>query len=271
MTGFKDAIESGEYTPTRTTVSIPPGTSTGGQLTGVVTELGSTYILLGMSATEPCRVRLYSTSQSVGLDNTRPINNFDINPEVGLNLEVFFSDTGTKTLTFDIPVIATALTGSDTWFSVSSSVGVNPQVVATAYTLSNQNLTREPLIISRSVTTTTPVSGSVSSKKSFLILSASASHVSRLRLYSVDTALVPTQEKTRAFGTQPPTGSKLIADLMLDTANFSYKINPVLEAHTWVGSDYSAGANVVYYILENRSGTSPASVTASLHIISLED
>jgi hypothetical protein len=269
MSSLKKLLEDGEFIPTRVTVPIPP-TSTGGEVRGVTSEFGSTYALLGAIASKACRVRLYSTSQSIAIDAPRAINNLTIDPDVGLNLEVVFSGDGVQSLTFDPPVLATVFTGSSTWFNVSSSAG-SPNVRILAYPIESQNLTREELIITRSVSSGTPVSGSVPSKKSFLILSGSANYLARLRLYSTDINVVPTAEKTRAFGTQPPAGSKLIADLMFDSATFSYKINPILEAYTWDGTNYSLGTNEVHYILENRSATSPAPLTASLQIISLED
>lgn len=269
MTSLKKLLEDGDFLPTRVTVPIPPE-STGGEVRGVTSAFGSTYALLGAIASKACRIRLYSTSQSIAIDEARPINNLSIDPTVGLNLEVVFSGEGVQSLSFDPPVLATVFTGSSTWFNVSSSVN-SPNVRILAYPIEDQNLIREGLIVSRSVSVGTAVSGSIPMRKSFLILSGSATHESRLRLYSTDITAVPTAEKTRAFGTQPPAASKLIADLMFDAANFAYKINPVLEAYTWDGTNYSLGTNTVHYILENRSGTSPAPVTASLQIISLED
>ena len=268
--GFKELIESGQYKTSRITVAIPPGQSFGGPITGVTSELGSTYILLGISATKECRVRLYSTSESIALDSARAPLDFTIDPDVGLNLEAYLTSSQLQ-LTFDPPVIGTAFDGSNTWLSVSSSAGsANVQVVA--YPIDDQTISRETLIVTSSVSTGIAVSGSVVSPKSFMILGATSDFLARLRLYSTTLDDVPTEEKIRVFGVQPPTGSKLIADLVFDSASFFYKINPVLEGYTWAGGqNYSTGTNVVHYILENLSGTSPAPVTASLEIISLED
>jgi hypothetical protein len=265
--GFKELIGSGQFTTNRVTVPIPDNGS--GTTQNAVSGLGSTYVLLGISAANECRVRLYSTSQSVALDAPRAPLDFVIDPEVGLNLEAYMSGSSLS-FTFDPPILATSFDGSNTWFNISSSVGSPPNVQILAHPLEFQNIVRAELPISRSVTTGTAVSGSVTTPKSFLILSGSATAVSRLRLYSTDLINVPSGERTRDFGVQPPSGSKLIADLMFDSASFSYKINPVLEAYTWDGVEYTSGTGTVHYILENRAGgTLP--VTASLHILSLED
>jgi hypothetical protein len=267
--GFRELVENG-YKPARITVSIPR-TSVGGIVQGATSRLGSTYVLLGAFATKPCRVRLYSTTQSVALDNARPSGSFDINPDVGLNLEVLFEDEGPRYIPFNPPVIGTAFDGTNTWYNISSSAG-SPNVQITAYPIEVEGtIPRQALHITRSVSTGVAVSGSIVTPNSFLILSASSNSESRLRLYSTTLDNVSTTEKTRTFGTQPPTGSKLIADLMFDSASFAYKINPILEAYTWDGIQYSTGTNVVYYIMENLSVTSPAAITSSVQIISLED
>lgn len=266
--GFKELVESG-VPASRVTVPVPRS-SVGGIVQGATSTLGSTYVLLGASAGKACRVRLYSTSQSIALDNARAEGTFDINPDVGLNLEVVFTEDGPKSITFNPPVIGTSFDGTNTWYNISSSLGA-PNLQFTAYPIDRGDIVREQLLITRSVSTGVAVSGSIFSPNSFLILSGSVNYVSRLRLYSTDLASVSTTEKNRSFGVTPPTGSKLIADLMFDSGGFAYKINPVLEAYTWNGTQYSTGTNTVYYILQNLSGTSPAPMTASLQIISLED
>jgi hypothetical protein len=97
---------------------------------------------------------------------------------------------------------------------------------------------------------------------------------SRLRLYSTDMSDVPLAEQIRSFGTQPNSGSKLIADMMFDSASFSYPLVPVLEAYTWDDPNYIPGVNRTSYILENKSTVSTVysgSLNTSLTIYSLED
>lgn len=269
--GFKELVASGSYVPNRITVNVPPGSSTGGIVQGPTADFGSTYVLLGMFAQRNCRVRLYSTSESVALDSARAPFDFTIDPAVGLNLEVFLSGSE-RTITFDPPVIATTFADRTTWFNVSSSIG-NPNVQFTAYQIQPRSTSLPELTIgiSASIASGSSVSGSLDTvSKSFLIRAASGSEISRLRLYSTDVTLISSTEKERPFGTQPPSSSKLITDLMFDSASFLYKINPVLEGYTWAGDDYKLGTNTIGYILQNRTAAT-AAVTASVLILSLED
>jgi len=97
---------------------------------------------------------------------------------------------------------------------------------------------------------------------------------SRVRLYSTDVNEIPSEEKTRAFGTLPPVDSKLIADMMFDSSSFNYPLVPVLEAHTWQDGQYAEGLNRTGYILENRSTSATVplgSLDAIFNIYSLED
>jgi hypothetical protein len=97
---------------------------------------------------------------------------------------------------------------------------------------------------------------------------------SRLRIYSTDMTDVPLEEQTRSFGTQPNSGSKLIADMMFDSASFNYPLVPVLEAYTWEEPNYIPGVNRTSYILENLSSVTTVysgSLNTSLTIYTLED
>lgn len=97
---------------------------------------------------------------------------------------------------------------------------------------------------------------------------------SRLRLYSTDMGDVPAAEISRSFGTQPNSGSKLIADMMFDSASFNYPLVPVLEAYTWEDQNYIPGVNRTGYILENLSDVTTVysgSLNSSLTIYTLED
>jgi hypothetical protein len=85
---------------------------------------------------------------------------------------------------------------------------------------------------------------------------------------------VPLAEQTRSFGTQPNSGSKLIADMMFDSASFNYPLVPVLEAYTWEDPNYIPGVNRTSYILENLSDVTTVysgSLNSSLTIYTLED
>ena len=99
-------------------------------------------------------------------------------------------------------------------------------------------------------------------------------YAARIRLYSTDIEDVPLAEKIRPFGNVPNSGSKLIADMMFDSASYQYPLVPVLEAYTWDDPNYSPGVNRTSYILENLSNVATVysgSLNADLTIYNLED
>lgn len=246
---------------TRTTVQLPTG-----PVVGNTDEFGPSYILLGVSATAPCRVRLYFDSASRVIDESRPSSSFDINPEVGLVLDTTLIP-GTQSISFDPPIFGTTLLGSDVWYTVSGSAVVQFSVYPIESSTVNDrrtiNIRRTGLDFSGQA------EGTVTVPKSFLLLSASATSESRLRLYSRPLSEVPSVEKARPFGTAPLTGSSLIADLLFDSASFPYKISPILQGYNL--QSYPDGTSQLHYLVENSSSFSPITYTASLHLYSLED
>lgn len=101
---------------------------------------------------------------------------------------------------------------------------------------------------------------------------------SRLRLYSTEITDVPVVEQTRVFGIQPQSGSNLIVDMVFDSSSFDYPLVPVIEGHTWEGSEpnvnFASVQNRVGYILENTSNVATVysgSLNSILNIYSLED
>lgn len=240
-------------------------------VSGSTTAFDSSYILLGISATAPCRVRLYSDSASVALDDSRPTSSFTINPAVGLVLDTEL-DASELNLTFNPPVIGSTFLSSETWYNISSSTAQT--VTITSYPIEFSTSTgRTQISVSGSglITGSTGVEGNIYSPKSFIILSGSASQEgARLRLYSRDIALVPNTEKIRPFSTSPSTGSNLIVDMVFDSASFDYKLVPIVEGYNL--TTYTAGSNFVGYILQNTSTVTPTqNITASLYIYSIED
>lgn len=101
---------------------------------------------------------------------------------------------------------------------------------------------------------------------------------SRIRLYSTEVGQVPLAEQTRAFGTEPNSGSNLIVDMMFDSSSLYYPLVPIIEGQTWnsssAGTDYSTGVNRVGYILENKSNVATVysgSLNTILNLYSLDD
>lgn len=162
------------------------------------------------------------------------------------------------------------MSGSQTWFTIDETVASTVQF-GTYPIESSFSTDRSSRELRRSVLTTgsAPAEGFITTPKSFLIISASATSESRLRLYSRPTTEVPTSEKNRAFGIVPSTGSYLIADMLFTSASYQYKMSPILQAYNL--ETYLDGTSRVGYLLQNSSSMSPIEYTASLYIYSLED
>lgn len=270
--GLQQQITSGAIF-SRQTVSIPRFNTEIDSGSVNSTVLAGNYILLSMGANKPCRVRLYQDSASVIIDRNRASSSFSLDDRVGLNVDAVLTEDNTS-IRFDPPIMSTTYGDGVTWYNIDSTAG-GTNIAFTVYNIGKiGDSTADRLTVtfssSGSIANNASYSGNVSTKKSFVLLSGSASHVCRLRLYSVAVASVPGSETSRAYGTTPGDDSKLIADFMFDTGSFSYKFSPVLEGYTWSGTAYTTGTGTVGYILENKSGGS-ATITVPLHILSLED
>lgn len=243
-----------------------------------IQEMGGVYVILDAKLIQgivPVRLRLYSDQQSMIIDGPRDTASFAISDSVSLIADIVLRDT--NTLIFNPPLIADTIAGGFTWYNLQSvnNVPLPAAIILTTYNLSPIGDSEENklnLIISGSQIPTSGngVSGSITTSKSFLILTGSATSESRLRLYSRPVDEVPLAEKTRPFTTQINSGSLLIADLLFNSGSFIYPLVPVLEAYTWNQNDYQIGTGQVGYILQNMSaGTTD--ITASLKIFSTED
>lgn len=262
--GLLNQIQSGAKF-TRQTVSI-----TNSPVSSSTTTFGSSYVLLNVTVDNQARIRLYSDSASVAIDDSRPTSSLNFSASVGLTLDTFIEEsTYPYTLNFDPPIIATTFSGSTTWYNISGS---NVTSTFTYYPIESTYATRESMsFYAESLPIGTDVRGTITSPKSFLILSASANTTeTRLRLYSRAITSVPTTEINRSFGTEPSDGSTLTTDMVFDSASYAYKLSPILEAYNL--ETYTVGNNYVGYILQNISTTvNKSAVTASLYIYSLED
>ena len=254
--GLLEQIQSGALF-TRQTVSLtnsPPSSST--------TSFGPSYILLGVTANNPCRVRLYSDSASVAIDNLRPSSSLNISASVGLTFDTTLDND--LNLTLDPPVIGSTFNAGQSWYNISGSGGTT--VTFTYYPIEQftdrQSITIQQYALANSVIH----EGTFTAPKGFIVMSASADTLSRIRLYSVDSG-IPLTEKVRAIGTLPEDNSKLIVDMLIDSASYAYKLSPVLEAYN-LNNSY-VGSNTYSYIIQNRTGAN-APITASLYIYPTE-
>lgn len=257
---FEQALSGSNLT--RQTVSI-----TNTPVSGSLTTFGHSYILLNVTVNNPCRIRLYSDSSSVAIDDTRTTASFDLNPAVGLVVDTLITSQS-YTLNFDPPIIGTTFSGSTTWYNISGS-GVTASF--TYFPIEFSYNDRQVLSASFGTLPTSSIDqGNLVSPKAFLILSASSTHTgSRLRLYSRDISTISSTERSRQFGTVPDNQSSLITDMVFDSASYAYKLTPVLQAYNL--TDYAVGQNFVGYFLENTSGEALSNVTASIYIYPIEN
>lgn len=254
--GLLEQIQSGALF-TRQTVSL-----TNTPLSGSSTSFGPSYILLGVTANNPCRVRLYSDSASVALDNSRPSSSVNIDAGVGLTFDGTLSDD--LSLTFDPPIPATTFSGSQTWYNISASSATS--VTFTVYPI-EQFTDRQAITIKQYALASNVIhEGTFTASKGFLLLSASANTICRLRLYSVDSS-IPLAEKVRPTGSLPTDDSKLIVDMSFESASYAYKLSPVLEAYNL--NNLPDGTNTYGYIMQNTTAAA-ASITASLYVYPTE-
>lgn len=268
---FLTQYEINQFIRTTTTLIKDSGNSI---RSSSLLEMGGAFILLSAQSDFPCRLRLYSDEPSMITDASRPLGNFNLTESVALIADIFLTGSNSR-LVFNPPVVGNTFAGGQLYYNLSGSAGIPINVTLESYPIKPIADSTDGdfgIVISGSAIPTTGngVSGSINTSKSFLILSASATSESRLRLYSRPHTEIPATEMARAFGTEPQTGSLLIADLMFDSASFQYPLVPILEAYTWTATDYSVGSGQVGYILQNRSGGT-ANITASIYAYSLED
>jgi hypothetical protein len=255
---------------------------TGSFFSGSLQDFGGSYILLDVTSNKPAWIRLYSDSGSMEIDKLRTKGTYEISSSVALVADIILDTTQSLSLHFDPPIIGTTFKDGYTWYTIrfidyiigTGSLGTSTTTF-TSYPLAvtGDSLTdKHTLLITGSNISSTGygVSGSITTNKSFIILSGSACSESRLRLYSGDISEVPFTETTRSFGTAPVTGSKLIADIMFDSASYQYKFVPLVEAYTWQSNAYTTGTGTVGYILQNRSANPTTSISSSLYILSTE-
>lgn len=229
-------------------------------------DMGYTYILLSVSADAPCRVRLYSDSSSISIDESRPSSSFDIDSRVGLTLDTGL-DALTSSFTFAPPIIGTTFTSSQTWYNITNP-GTNVTLGYYPIELNDTSSRTTITIMEDGVDTGSARPGTLTVPNGYLLLSGYTTTESRVRLYS-NTDEIIGAELNRVFGEAPAEGSKLVADMMLDTASFTFKISPILQAFV-LSPSYLSGDNQMGYLLNNISSTPLADITASFTIYPIE-
>lgn len=255
--GLLDQIQSGALF-TRNTVSF-----SNVPVSGSITGLGYSYILLGVTADKACRVRLYSDSSSVALDNSRPSASINYDERVGL----VFDGTITSdelNLKFDPPIVGTTFSEGKTWYNLSGSDTVN--TTFTYYPIELLTGSRHGVNLTFSAGASL-VQGTFSAPKSFILLSASASTPNRLRLYATSSG-ISVSEIVRATGSIPADNSKLIVEMLFDSGGFQYILSPSLESYNL--NEYPTGTNTYSYIFQTVSASAVVN-SASLFLYPVEN
>ena len=285
--GLKEQLNAGSAKLVRDNINVL-FTSAQPQYTGSV-DLGGTFTLISVLSTTPCRIRLYgnSGSRNNGTELLRPFTSQStIGSDIALIADMILTDTNKFNLY--PPVFGTALdisTTTNVYYTIDAQAG---------YPLSGQNTiifnrflledttvsnlagvnTREILYTpTTSLVPSASVTGSFVSPRTYLLYTVTPSFsTARLRLYTTSQSRNNTTEISRAFTTEPNSGSGLIADLWLD-ATQAFPVNPLLIGRN--DTDQGVFGSVpatqeTYYTLTNLSvATLPAAVTMS--IFSLED
>lgn len=262
-----------------------------------VTGVGSasiapSYAILKIQASSPCRLRLYDnlSSRDEAGEIVRPFGDTNISESVALVGDFSMSAAGQYAVDPVLYAVSADFNNPYTYYRVSpaSSIDIKAtvypiEIVAPGvgvYSLDNR---RTLPVITASLSAGAKVSGSLASTEipqTYLLVSASANSLSRLRLYSTTAALSNTQEITRPFSVEPSASFNLIADMILSASKTTYFSPKIIGANLAnMGSNLLLirgnqalidGENELYYIIENISA-SPIQVSASLHVYSLED
>jgi hypothetical protein len=252
-------------------------------------EVGSAAILLNISNSQPCRLRLYDdeASRDVTAEINRPFTSSFVEQNIALVADISMSNLGNYSLD---PVLYSVSQDKNLYYRIDE-VGNTPTLSITTFLLEDDRVVL-PTPSKRTlnpITATLDVgeldSGSITGDeipKIFILVSASLDDgaFGRIRLYNKASSLDNTTEKSRPFSTEPPASVGLIVDAVITGSvgggilHFSPKIiGANLEnLQTDLLSSQVDGQKEIYYILENTN-TSGGSVTitTSLHIFAIED
>ena len=255
-------------------------------------------MILGVTLEAPCRLRIYENASSLNnaLESSRPFN-IGVSGSVALVADISASEAGTYTIDpalfmitddFETPEVFYRVDGPTTSIDVSLNTflledGNITASAGTPYTTANK---RTITINEDSVTPTEYRTGtipSLNSPRTYLLISSSlttASHETRLRLYSTEDSLTSDTELSRSFSAPTDTGSFLIADMIVTGSEVTYFSPKIVGANlSTMGTNLSLiqtnknsidGTSGIYYVLQNLTGTTQT-IEQSIHIYSLED
>jgi hypothetical protein len=257
-------------------------------------DLGSAYVLLSMTTTAPCRLRLYDNGQS--RDDTAEKNRIFSNTNISASTALigdFTMSAGTYTIDPVVYGVVQNASTKLTYYRVDNTTsGQFPQITFNRYLLEDSSVStagrRTPPAMTASLAANALVSGTLYSSQipsTYLLVSASVSGsaaLTRLRLYTTSGSFSDTIEVNRSFATESSATSKLIIDAIMSGSETTYFVPKIIGANLKnMGTDLNLirnnadkimGANELYYILQNANTTGgTVAISASLHLFSLED
>lgn len=292
--GLAEQIRAGAALKRSTTTLTTNATGSGS------VDLGAAYAILRVKTSVPCRLRLYDNQVSrddIG-EQVRPFGITNVSASVALVGDLSMSVANVE-YTID-PIAYGVVTdpGSQLSYYRIENATTPPVIQLTTYLLEDRQVAavggsqyvvenrRTLPSIQAALAANATASGIISDTiipATYLLVSASlsdTSHFARLRLYNVSASLTDTAELARQFRNEPSSSVGLIVDMILTGSEITHFVPKIIGANLDnVGSNLILayldrgkvlGDNELYYHLENK-GAAPASITASLHVYTLED
>jgi hypothetical protein len=255
--------------------------------------IAPSYAIIKIEASAPCRLRLYDNqaSRDDATESARVFGDTNIGEAIALIGDFDIGSSGVYTVDPTLYSVSSIFSSPTTYYRVSPASAITIKI--TAYNLEDVNFpagtgdytinNRRTLpVISATLASGSKTTGTLTDNnipQTYLLVSSSANNTARLRIYSNTGSLSDTTEINRPFSIEPSASAHLIMDTILynGTTYFTPKI---------IGANLSnmgenllviranrallAGENEIYYILENITA-SPITVSAYLHVFSLED
>ena len=284
--GLNEQILAGATALKREVLTIPIE-SAQTQYSGSI-ELGRALTITAIQASKRCRIRFYGNSASIydGTEKARPFisqsitaTNIGLIADINLNTEALFNLAPPLFgVNLDNPV------SSNIYYTIDSSSGYNldagDRITVTRFLMEDPTVTNLPgvstrttMIISASALSSgSHRTGSISSPKTYLLYAVEPTVAPiRLRLYTSQSYRDSVTEISRSFGTEPSSGSGIIADIYMEDVSQTPLI-PILVGRNdndLLNPSLLDASPETYYTITNGSGT--GTFSASAYLFSLED
>jgi len=284
--GLNEQILAGATALKREVLTIPIE-SAKTQYSGSI-DMGRAVTITAVQASKRCRIRFYGNSASIydGTEKARPFISQSITAtNIGLITDINLSTEGLFNLA--PPVFGVNLdnpVSSNLYYTIDSSSGYNldagDKVTVTRFLMEDPTVTnlegvttRTTMIISASALASgSHRTGSISSPKTYLLYAVQPTVAPiRLRLYTSQSYRDSVTEISRSFGTEPSSGSGIIADIYMEDVSQTPMI-PVLigrNDNDLLNPSLLDASPETYYTITNGSGT--GTFSASVYLFSLED